>query len=75
MKEIFEDFNEFDIPTDDSDSVKTVRGGISHQDKNVLINNKGKVKEEDFSDFGIETVQINHNEDIERNDYKILIQS
>ena len=63
MNQLFEDFDESEVPTEDS--IKSVRLGISHQQDNVLISNKGKVKQEDFFEFGIHTVPDNHIEDIE----------
>ena len=65
MNRSFEDFDESEIPTEDSGSIKSVRLGISHQHDNVLISSKGRVKQEDFVEFGIYTVPDNHIEDIE----------
>ena len=65
MNQLFEDFDESEIPTEDSGSIKYVRLGISNQHDNVLISSKGKVKQEDFFEFGIHTVPDNHIEAIE----------
>ena len=65
MNQLFEDFEEIEVPTEDSDKVKSVKLSISHQHNNVLINSKGKVRQEDFFEFGIQTAPDNHIEDIE----------
>ena len=54
---------EFDIPTEDSDrSPKIIPWDFTHQQKNVLISNKGNVKKEDLIWFGIETVPIQNDD-------------
>ena len=77
MKQSFEELNEeYEIPTEDSDSnSKLIPSDITHDQKNVLMINKGAVKEEDFIDFGIQTVPFQKDECIEKNDYKVLIMS
>ena len=63
MNRSFEDFDESEVST--KDSIKSVRLSISHQHENVLISSKGRVKQEDFVEFGIHTAPDNHIEDIE----------
>ena len=70
MNRSFEDFDESEIPIEDSDSIKSVRLGISHQHNNILINNKGRIKEEDLLKFGIETVSDNSDKSIESGNFK-----
>ena len=64
MIQIYEEIEEeFEVPTEESDSnSKTIPCDIYHEQKNVLTLNKGRVKEEDFNYFGIETAPIQKND-------------
>ena len=67
---------EFEVPTEDSDeNAKVIPWHINHDSKNSLMINKGKVKEEDLTYFGIETLPIQNDNEIELVDYKELIMS
>ena len=57
---------EFDVPSDESDnSAKCIPWDSTRELKNVLIINKGYVKKEDLTEFGLETLSIQNDNEIE----------
>ena len=67
MNQQFEiSYDELEVPAENSDErARIIPWSINKEQKNVLLRDKGKLKDKDCMIFGIETVPFNNNIEIE----------